>query len=52
MISCDIEGKDIVAIVAIGVLGIDVALGQDGLLIPIIATIIGWYFGTKNKSSG
>lgn len=43
----NIEGKDLVAIVAIVALSVDVALGKDGILIPIISTIIGWYFGTK-----
>ena len=45
--SITIEGKDIVAIVAIVVLGIDVALDHNGILVPIIATIVGWYFGSK-----
>lgn len=46
----NIEGKDIVAVVAIVVLGVDVALGHNGVLVPIIATIVGWYFGTKKNS--
>lgn len=43
----NIDGKDIVACISIIVLGIDVALGMDGVLIPIIATVVGWYFGSK-----
>jgi uncharacterized membrane protein YqgA involved in biofilm formation len=49
-LTINIEGKDIVACVAIIILGIDVALGMDGVLIPIIATVVGWYFGTKSKA--
>ena len=45
--SIHLEGKDLVAIVSLLILGIDVALGKDGVLIPIIATIVGWYFGSK-----
>lgn len=47
----NIEGKDIVACISIIVLGVDVALGMDGVLIPIIATVVGWYFGSKGTKT-
>jgi len=46
----DIEGKDLVAMVAIIVCGVNVYFGHDGLIISLLATIIGWYFGSKNKT--
>lgn len=44
-----IEGKDIVACVAIPTCGLLVYLGQNGAIMGLLCTIIGWYFGSKQN---
>jgi hypothetical protein len=44
-----LEGKDIVACVAIAVSGLLIYMGHDGAIITFLGTIIGWYFGTKRS---
>jgi len=41
------EGKDVVACVALIVSGVMVYLGYNGTFMNLIAIIIGWYFGSK-----
>lgn len=42
-----IEGKDVVACVSVVVCGLLIYLGHNGFISSILATIIGWYFGSK-----
>jgi len=44
-----IEGKDVVACVAIGASALMVYLGHNGTFMNLIAIIIGWYFGSKKN---
>lgn len=41
------EGKDVVATVSIIVCGLLIYMGHNGAIMSLLATIIGWYFGSK-----
>jgi hypothetical protein len=45
-----VTGTDLVAIVALCICGLLVYSGHNGMIISLIATIIGWYFGRQTKS--
>jgi len=44
-----LSGTDLVAIVALCVCGLLVYSGHNGMIVSLIATIIGWYFGRQTK---
>jgi hypothetical protein len=44
-----ITGTDLVAIVALCVCGLLVYSGHNGMIISLIATVIGWYFGRSSR---
>jgi hypothetical protein len=44
-----ITGTDLVAIVALIVLSLLIYSGHNGMIISLIATIVGWYFGRSSK---
>jgi len=46
-----VTGTDLVAIVALAVCGLLVYSGHNGMIISLIATIIGWYFGRQSKQA-
>jgi len=45
------QGRDIVAVVAIIINGLLVYCGHDGVILNLLAIIIGWYFGSKGSQS-
>ena len=44
-----VTGTDLVAIVALCICGLLVYSGHNGMIISLIATIIGWYFGRQTR---
>jgi hypothetical protein len=46
----EIKGVDLVAIVALIVCALLVYSGHNGMIISLIATIVGWYFGRATKT--
>ena len=44
-----IRGVDLVAITALIICGLLVYSGHNGMIISLIATIVGWYFGRTSK---
>jgi len=45
-----VTGTDLVAIVALAICGLLVYSGHNGMIVSLIATIIGWYFGRQSKA--
>jgi hypothetical protein len=43
-----LRGIDIVAIVAIITCGFLIYSGHNGMIVSLLATIIGWYFGRRS----
>jgi hypothetical protein len=46
----EIKGVDLVAMVALIICGLLVYSGHNGMIISLIATIVGWYFGRAAKT--
>jgi len=44
------EGIDLVASIAIPCFSALIYLGHDGMIISLLATIVGYYFGKKSKA--
>ena len=45
-----LRGIDIVAIVAIITCGFLIYSGHNGMIVSLLATIIGWYFGRRGSN--
>jgi len=43
------EGIDLVASIAIPCFSLLIYMGHDGMIISLLATIVGYYFGKKSK---
>lgn len=46
----NIEGIDVVALACVGVFGTLIYAGHDGAVVGLLASIVGYYFGKKNKT--
>ena len=44
-----LRGIDIVAIVCVVACSLLIYSGHNGVIVSLLATIIGWYFGRKSK---
>jgi hypothetical protein len=44
-----VKGIDVVACVSIAVCGLLIYAGHNGMIVSLLATIIGYYFGRKSK---
>ena len=45
-----VEGIDLVASIAIPCFSALIYLGHDGMIVSLLATIVGYYFGKKKSS--
>jgi hypothetical protein len=45
--SLKLTGTDVVAIVALCICGLLIYAGHNSVIVSLLATIIGWYFGRK-----
>jgi len=46
-----LRGIDIVAIVCVIACSLLIYSGHNGVIVSLLATIIGWYFGRKSKGN-
>jgi hypothetical protein len=47
-----VEGTDLVAITALIVCGFLIYMGHNSVIVSLLSTIVGWYFGRRSSKKG